>query len=139
LEEHKGAVEYAVIGIQQASNTKALFDIADSNKVEYLMDYECDLANVDAIITRLKPIIERNDFLYITIDLDGFSSAYAPGVSAPSPMGFTPQFVFKVLKHLLETEKVISCDIAELNPRFDRDNVTGNLAARLVDFVVGRL
>ncbi|HCD99044.1 MAG TPA: formimidoylglutamase, partial [Flavobacteriaceae bacterium] len=47
--------------------------------------------------------------------------AYAPGVSAPSPMGFSPFFVVEMLRFLFETNKVISCDIAELNPLFDRD------------------
>ncbi len=89
-----------------------------------------------ALQQRLIPFIRKIDYLYITIDLDGFSSAYAPGVSAPSPLGFTPYFVFKMLKFLFATNKVISCDIAELNPTLDRDNLTANLAAKLVDFIV---
>jgi formiminoglutamase len=44
--------------------------------------------------------------------MDGFSSAYAPGV-----------------------RKVISCNIAELNPTVDQDNITANLAAKLVDYI----
>jgi formiminoglutamase len=84
-------------------------------------------------------MIDSCDHIYITIDLDGFSSAYAPGVSAPSPLGFTPYFVFKMLRFLFDTKKIISCDIAELNPTLDRDNVTANLAAKLVDFIVMKL
>ena len=68
--------------------------------------------------------------------LDGFSSAYAPGVSAPSPLGFTPNFMYKMLQFLFDTKKVISCDIAELNPTLDTDNLTANLAAKLLDFIV---
>ena len=33
----------------------------------------------------------------------------------------------------------IFCDIAELNPKLDRDNLTANLAAKLVDFMVMKL
>jgi formiminoglutamase len=40
-----------------------------------------------------------------------------------------------MLRFLFETNKVISCDIAELNPLFDRDGTTALLAARLVDFM----
>jgi formiminoglutamase len=68
--------------------------------------------------------------------MDVFSSAYAPGVSAPSPMGLDPFFVCKTLQYLFHTQKVISCDIAELNPRFDSNQQTANLAARLVDFII---
>lgn len=73
--------------------------------------------------------------MYLTIDLDGFSSAYAPGVSAPSPDGFDPVFIYKVLDFVLKSKKVISCDIAELNPDFDIDENTAFLAARLVDYI----
>ena len=68
--------------------------------------------------------------------MDGFSSAYAPGVSAPSTLGLTPNFVYKVLAFLFQSKKVISCDIAELNPDFDVDDSTAGLAARLVDYIV---
>lgn len=71
--------------------------------------------------------------------MDDFSSAYAPGVSAPSPLGFTLYFVFKRLRFLFETKKVISCDLAELNPTLDRDNLTANLAAKLIDFIVNQV
>jgi formiminoglutamase len=68
--------------------------------------------------------------------MDGFSSAYAPGVSAPSPLGFAPSFVYEALAFLFQSKKVISCDIAELNPDFDVDDSTAGLAARLVDYIV---
>ena len=139
LKEHNDTVDYFAIGIQQQVNTKELFDIAKENKVEYLLNYECNIKNVEAVIQRLKPFVDNNDWLYITIDMDGFSSAYAPGVSAPSPMGFTPNFVIHILKYLLNSGKVISCDIAELNPILDQDNTTAKLAAILVDSIVASL
>lgn len=55
---------------------------------------------------------------------------------ATSPLGFTPYFVFKMLLFLFNSKKVISCDIAELNPIYDRDDLTANLAAKLGDFIV---
>ncbi len=138
LEGTDDAVGYFPIGIQQQSNTKALFDIARNKSVAYAMHSECESASeaITALQERLLPFIAHYDYLYITIDMDGFSSAYAPGVSAPSPLGFSPHFVFKMLRFLFDTKKVISCDIAELNPRLDRDQSTANLAARLVDFMV---
>ncbi|PCJ91607.1 MAG: formimidoylglutamase [Flavobacteriaceae bacterium] len=138
LKETKNTIDYFAIGIQRQSNIKQLFDIAKQEHIEYALNYDCESshAELQALKDKLQPFIDRNDYLYITIDMDGFSSAFAPGVSAPSPLGFTPRFVFKMLKFLFETNKVISCDIAELNPTLDRDNLTVNLAAKLVDFIV---
>lgn len=133
-----GQIDYFAIGIQQQSNTKELFQIAKREKVHYTPHHECTATDIaiDNLQKKLAPFIAKNDHLYISIDLDGFSSAYAMGVSAPSPLGFTPYFLFKMLHFLLKTKKVISCDIAELNPDLDQDNLTANLAAKIVDFVV---
>lgn len=134
----KFPVEYLGVGIQRQSNSRELFDIASSfkNRVGYILSDDCDLSNLDVVIGKLKLFVERYTHIYITIDVDGFSSAYAPGVSAPSPLGFSPLFVAKVLSFLIKTEKVISVDFAELNPSFDIDNITANLVARMVDEVV---
>lgn len=134
LKENDNAYYFA-IGIQKQSNTKQLFEIASEKKVEFITNFECE-AFTEKVKNQLNSFIQKVDFLYITIDLDGFSSAYAPGVSAPSPFGFSPLFVCKALEFLLKTKKVISCDIAELNPDFDIDNTTANLAAKLIDFIV---
>jgi len=127
LSEFKEDVFYFAIGIQQQSNIKQLFEIAQSDKrIGFAINYDCESSNTELAVlkARLEPFIEKVDYLYVTIDMDGFSSAYAPGVSAPSPLGFTPYFVFKMISFLFATNKVIAFDIAELNPSFDRDNLT---------------
>ncbi|PWG04127.1 formimidoylglutamase [Polaribacter aquimarinus] len=134
LSENKN-VDYFAIGIQQQANTKELFEIAKKLNVKYVTNFESETFSKD-LKKKLSQFIEKVDYLYITIDLDGFSSAYAPGVSAPSPLGFSSQFAFAVLSFLLECKKVISVDIAEMNPEYDIDNTTARLAARLVDFIV---
>ncbi|WP_099098821.1 formimidoylglutamase [Tenacibaculum agarivorans] len=139
LKEHGRDVDYLAIGIQEESNTSELFDIANKNQVSFIYNYDCTLENLTRIKEPLKTFITQNDWIYITIDLDGFSSAYAPGVSAPSPMGFSPFFVFSILNYLIKTEKVISLDIAELNPEFDIGNSTANLATRIINYVVSML
>ena len=44
--------------------------------------------------------------------------------------------VFFLIDHIFASQKVISCDIAELNPEYDIDNRTAKLAAALVYNVV---
>ncbi|AOW19804.1 formimidoylglutamase [Urechidicola croceus] len=129
-------VNYFPIGIQKQSNTKELFEIADKFGVNYIENFDCESSNINYVIRQLEPFLEKNDWIYITIDLDGFSSAFVSGVSAPSPLGFSPNFIFKVIDYLMNSDKVISCDIAELNPKYDTDEMTANLAAKLVDFIV---
>lgn len=126
-------VNYYAIGIQRAANTNGLFKVAEADNVHFLEIDECSDTKVGDL---LQQAMLENDYLYITIDLDGFSSAYAPGVSAPSPMGFSPDFALKWIRKLLDSNKVVACDLAELNPELDRDNSTANLAARLIESIV---
>lgn len=134
----KHRVDYLVVGIQQQGNTKELFEIAKKYNVKFIPYNKCTTLETDFndLKKQLDKFISTCDVLYISIDMDGFSSAYAPGVSAPSPLGFTPDFFFKTMLHILASQKVISFDIAELNPKFDIDNHTASLAARIVDFIV---
>ncbi|WP_088323667.1 formimidoylglutamase [Polaribacter tangerinus] len=128
-------VYYLPIGIQQQSNTKELYEIAANNSVEFISNFDCsELTN--QLKDKLQSFIDNIDYLYLTIDLDGFSSAYAPGVSAPSPLGFSPKFMYDIIPFILKTHKVVSCDIAELNPKYDIDNHTATLAARIIDCIV---
>ena len=96
---------------------------------------DCREKQLTDIIQQLTTFIDGYDYIYLTIDMDVFSSAYAPGVSAPSPVGITPSFFWEILQFILTTKKVISCDVAELNPKYDEDHATANLVARIIDFI----
>ncbi len=136
LNKYENSVAYFVLGIQSAANSPELFSIAKQKGVNYLLNDYCELTSIMDVKNQLNTFIQQHDYLYITIDLDGFSSAYAPGVSAPSPLGFSPSFIFKILKHLFQTQKIVALDLAELNPKYDQDGVTARLAAHLLDTVV---
>lgn len=131
-------LDYFAIGIQKQSNTKQLFEIAKKHNVNFVLNDSCCVSEkaIHLLKNTLKPVIENNDHLYITIDMDGFSSAYVTGVSAPSPRGFTPSFIYKMLAFLFSSKKVIACDIAELNPKYDTDGQSASLAARLIDHII---
>ncbi|MGF1534121.1 MAG: formimidoylglutamase [Bernardetiaceae bacterium] len=128
-------VGYLVMGIQAQANPPELFDIAHRTNARYLMHDAFGWHNRIQIEQTIRRFAQEYDAIYLTIDLDGFSSAYAPGVSAPSPLGFDPELIRQCIGWCFSTQKVIACDIAELNPRFDRDGQTATLAARLLDTI----
>ncbi|KOF02665.1 hypothetical protein OB69_10105 [Roseivirga seohaensis subsp. aquiponti] len=132
------AFEYCCLGIQRSANTQTLFNTADELGVTYLENTEYTIEHWAEVKNCLNSFLQKVDKVYLTIDLDGFSSAYAPGVSAPSPMGFAPDIVLKTLDVLIESQKLISVDLAELSPKYDQDNATARLAARLVHYLVSR-
>ncbi len=74
------------------------------------------------------PVLEGP--LYISIDMDGIDPSEAPGVAHPEPGGLTVREVVAVLH--AQTAPIVGADIVELNPGFDRNEVTAILAAKLV-------
>lgn len=68
--------------------------------------------------------------LYISIDMDGFDPAFAPGVSHHEPGGLSPRFVLDLLLNL--DVPLLGADVVEYNPDRDINGVTAVLAAKLV-------
>ncbi len=127
---------YLCLGIQKESNNKELFTTAHELGVQYILNTDFNLQNTKYITSILNAFIASVDTIYLTIDMDGFSSPYAPGVSAPSPFGFSPDIVLEVIRHICNSDKLISVDVAELNPIYDIDSATARLAARLIYYII---
>ncbi len=127
---------YLALGIQRAANPKSLFQAAEKLNTKFLVMEDFRLQRWEYIEEQISWFLDQVDALYLSVDLDGFSSAYAPGVSAPSPMGFDPEVAFKVFDLIGKSKKLISLDVVELNPAYDQDLATARLAARCVEYVL---
>lgn len=86
-------------------------------------------------------VIEMRDFapaqvlipnapLYISIDLDGFDPAFAPGVAHHEPGGPSVREFLQVLQRV--PSGIVGADVVELNPARDTTGITATLAAKLV-------
>lgn len=123
---------YLPVGIQQNSNTLQLFNKAKDLKVNYIDAAQFMPAMQLSLLQQIDQFIAAADVIYLTICMDVFSSAVAPGVSAAAYSGLFPDpFFFSILQHVLRSGKVISSDIAELSPAFDQELRTAKLAGAL--------
>jgi agmatinase len=68
---------------------------------------------------------------YVSIDLVCLDPAYAPGVSVPTPCGLTSVELTCLVKHAVSTG-IVGMDIVELCPKYDMNDITASLAARLL-------
>jgi len=80
----------------------------------------------------LKSRAELSDkkILGLSIDLDVFDSAHAPGVSAPQAYGIHPRIALKLIDEM--SSQIQHFGIYEYNPRYDLDFKTARLAAKLI-------
>ena len=126
-------LKYLAVGIQQISNTKGLIDYAKSQGVKIIYSNEIVAENLSSIQTKIVEFAEHVDELYLTIDMDAFAASFSPGVSAMAYNGIIPDATFYNLLHFIyQQPKLISLDIAEINPRFDLDERTARFAAHFI-------
>lgn len=133
---HPNEFHYLALGIQRAANPTSLFETAAQLHVDFVEIEQFNLPNWAAVSQQIRSFLDQVDVIYLTVDLDGFSAAFAPGVSAPSPMGFDPEVAFKVFDLVAKSKKLISLDVVELNPSYDQDLATARLAARCVEYIL---
>lgn len=137
-QEEKISWRYACLGIQRFGNTSELFDYAASINAFHSLAEEM-VAHPHLVHESLGVWLASAKKIHLTLCLDVFAAAFAPGVSAPQSLGLAPQTVLPFFRQVLESGKVIGFDIAELNPLYDRDDQTASLAAYFVAEVLQHL
>ena len=130
---------YFCIGIQKSGNTLSLFNTAHELGVDYILAKDMVSMDYYPMMEKLDDFMRKQDHIYVTVCSDVFSSAFAPGVSAPQPLGLDPEKGLIFLKYILRSNKTISFDIAEVSPRFDKDDTTANLASIIIFTVINTL
>ncbi|MCM3568448.1 formimidoylglutamase [Neobacillus mesonae] len=124
---------YMVIGIQTQGNTKTLFETARKLNVQYILEDSLSIDRLDEPKKEISKFAREHDAIILTLCTDGISSAFAPGVSAPSPFGLEPKLVRALIRHIVSHDNILSFDISEVNPSLDEENKTVSLAASLVN------
>ena len=127
---------YFCLGACEATNTPALLDRARELGVSVVYDVDSTLP---AAQQQLHDFIEQSSAIYLTFCLDVLPASAAPGVSAPAGLGVPLHRAVELLREVVTAcghgpagGKLLTADVAELNPRHDPDGRTARVAARLV-------
>lgn len=132
----EGVLNSLHIGIQRNSNTLKLFDTAHQLGMNYILAEELFFENLPRLYIEVNRFLESIDVLYVTICMDVFNVAIAPGVSAAAYNGiFADPAFMSLYRHILASQKLKALDVAEVNPEFDIQERTARLAACLVNEV----
>lgn len=125
-------LDYNCIGIQHAGNIRESFDVARQFDTKLILADELHLGLKDKCVDFIDRVIDENDLIYLSLSLDVFSPAFAPGVSSIQPLGLNPWHVIPLLRQIAASGKVVCYEIVEHVPRYDIDHRTAKLAATLI-------
>ncbi len=133
--ELKVEFDFLEIGIQSHCNSRYHLEWAQSKDAHILSYDEILYSGVPAhlkILEFLEPFLLKKRACYLSVDIDGFSNAYAPGCSQSFATGFDPENFFTVFRVLCERLDVKLLGIYEVSPPLDQDNKTSKLAAQIM-------
>ena len=78
---------------------------------------------------------ELTDEVYVTIDIDGFDPAFAPGTGTPEPGGLDWYQIVDLLAAVAARHRIVAADVVEVRP-IPPSHVTEFLAAKLMYKVI---
>ncbi|MFH1729695.1 MAG: agmatinase [Pseudomonadota bacterium] len=120
-------------GIRSLSKEEA--DLIEKNDLDIYFAYQ--LANNKYINDVIDEIEEKlSEYVYLTIDVDGFDPAIIPAAGTPEPGGIDWNLFMTLVKRLSRTKKIVGFDLVELAPN---ENLKGSdfICAKMIYKVLG--
>lgn len=127
---HDQGVACVAVGIRNYSREEA--DFIARSKSLVLSTRDCE-DNPDWIG---RAVAGLSDAVYVTIDIDGFDPAFAPGTGTPEPGGLNWRQVTDLLAAVARARRIVAADVVEVRP-IPPNQVTEFLAARLCYRIIG--
>lgn len=129
-----GDFDFIEVGIQPQCNSRTHYEWAQSHGALILSwpelamgarswDREC--------LHRMSDLLLHSRPTYVSVDIDGFSSAFAMGCSQSWSTGFDPDGFFRIFDFILKRLDVRMLGIYEVSPPLDHDHRTSKLAAQI--------
>lgn len=127
-EGHLDAQHFLEFGIQSHAISKAHHDwiIERGGRVRFFHHL------IDIALEEFDHWVHHQKHVYVSFDIDAIRAADAPGVSAPSPIGFTSEEALGLCYSAGLSPNVAMMDFVEVNPTVDVDDHTSRLTARMI-------
>ncbi len=137
---HGGPFRHAVL--DGALDPERTIQIGIRGSAEFLWEFSYDAGmtvihatefaemGVDAVVQKSREVLGLGP-AYISIDVDAFDPAFAPGTGTPEVGGLTPLDVQRLLKGLAGCQ-FIGGDVVEIAPQYDATTNTVQLGAQML-------
>ena len=76
--------------------------------------------------------------IHVTMDMDVVDPFYAPGVGTPERGGVTYREAHLAMEKIADSGRVVSVELTEVNPLFDTQNQTAQLAVEMILSALGK-
>lgn len=134
LLEKKAKFDFVEVGIQSQCASRHHYDYLKKKKAEVL-SFDDFLTSKKTFsewaLKQLSKYLKKSRPTFLSLDIDVFSSAFAPGASQSWPIGVDPAEFIKLLDLLYRKLDIRMLGIYEVSPPLDIDDRTSKLAAQI--------
>jgi formiminoglutamase len=126
---------FSEIGIQSFVTAQSHFDWLLQQGSRILTFEDATTAHLPNAFEECEFAITLGDTevpIYLSFDMDCVRASDAPGVSAPTPIGFLAEEAYELSVAAGLSKHVRMLDIVEVSPQHDTDSRTSRLAARMI-------
>jgi guanidinopropionase len=116
------------IGIRGSSNMFWEFSHVSGMTVVYMDEFT--QAGIAGVVDLARRVVGAGP-VYVSVDVDGFDPAFAPGTGTPEVGGLTPREGLALLRGLGGLD-IVGADVVEVAPQYDPTTNTVQLAAQLL-------
>lgn len=128
----ENSFDFIEIGIQSQCNSKNHYEWALKKNAQIItLDDILSGSLATTVLERIAESLVHPRPTFLSVDIDAFSSAYAPGCSQSWATGLEPNSFFVLFQILLQRLDVRSLGIYEVSPPLDTDDRTAKLAAQI--------
>ena len=128
-------VDFVEVGIQAHCNSRKHLDWARAKGARVLTQEELEASGETLSVALARVMDEwilKPRPIFLSIDIDGFSSSVAPGCSQSWATGFMPEQFFPALRLITSRLDVRVLGLYEVSPPLDQDERTSKLAAQVI-------
>ncbi len=127
LEETQTKIFYIGVRAYEAEEVK----IADEvESVDYVTSWNLEVLGVSGTVVKARSALSDCENIYLSIDMDFYDPAFAPGVANPEPGGASPIKALPLIAQLASDERLVGIDLVEVAPPHDCSDITSVLAAK---------
>ena len=127
----------ALIGIREVDDGER--EIVLQSGIHYFEMMKVDARGMSAVMEQALAIASRGTAgIHLSFDMDVVDPEYAPGVGTPVRGGFNMRESHLLMELMADSGRMVSLEMAELNPIHDRANMTGQLLCDLVASALGK-
>jgi len=117
-----------MVGTRAACREEIIY--AEEHGIDFISSRKIHRTGIEEISLRINELLEDQDAVYLSIDMDVLDPAFAPAVQTPEPEGISTHQLLEIISRI-DLQDLLAFDLVEVTPQYD-NGATSAVAAKTI-------